>query len=66
MHTFVILCTDHTEVEVQASDAQAARWVASRSAQTVGKSVLTVRPKGCTGLSATSHLGRFCPVHHAA
>lgn len=64
MSTFVILCTDRTEVEVQAPDARAARYEASRAASIVGKTVFTVRPKGCTGLSATSHLGRFCPVHH--
>ena len=64
MKKFILLCTDRTEVEINAPTERAAHYEAQLAAQSVGKSVYSIRPEGCTGLSPTVHLGRLCPVHH--
>jgi hypothetical protein len=65
LHTYEVLCTDLSRVELQARSDRAAAHEAFRAAGAVGKVVFSVLPKGCTGLSPTAHVGRFCPVHDA-
>lgn len=39
-------------------------WAVQGMAQNhFGRPVFSVTPAGCTGLSPSAHLGRYCPVH---
>lgn len=66
LRSYEVLCTDLARVEFQAQGDRAAAHEAFRAAGAADKVVFSVLPKGCTGLSPTAHVGRFCPVHPEA
>lgn len=61
MSNWTVLLGNGTEITVEASNATEARYHAFDRAGDAG--VFSIRPEGCTGLSATAHAGNWCPVH---
>lgn len=61
MSNWTVLLENGAEITVEAKNATEARYHAFDRA--MDAQVFSIRPEGCTGLSATAHAGGWCPVH---